>query len=143
MPRIAGKVIKTKNEGGELKAILKFNGKLPPEGALVTVKYGSSRSNQQNKFYWAYLTFLYETCGLKSEYLTVEDLHETFKATFLSKKTIGKNGFELIKVKSTTDLDKQSFSEYIDKIDKAMSEYHNISSAEFFQDYEDFYRPGE
>ena len=139
MPKIAGKVIKTKTEGG-MFAVIKFNGKLPPVDAPVIIKWGKTRSLLQNAFYWQYLTFLFNDCRLKDEYLSVEELHDTFKATFLSKRIICKDGFEIIKVGSTTTLDKLAFGEYLDKIDKAMGQYHNIDTSQFFKDYHDIYR---
>lgn len=141
MPKVAGKVIKTKIEDKAMLAIIKFNGKLPPVDAKVTIKWGRTRSNLQNNFYWLYLTFLFEDCGLKDEYLTIEELHETFKATFLSKSVFCDNGFEFVKVGSTTTLDKLSFGEYLDKIDKAMTEYKNIDTSKFFEEYERFWKP--
>ena len=122
-----------KIDQGRLFATLQFNIKMPQKGEWCVVKWGKKRSNLQNNLYWLYLEFLMNDCGLKDEYLTTDDLHETFKATFLSKR-IFKNGLEIIKVGSTTELDKISFGEYIDKIDKAMATYYQIDTSSFWDE---------
>jgi len=139
MPKIAGKVLATKIDQGRMLAKIQLNRKLPPVGTSVIVKWGATRSNSQNAFYWAYLTFLWEDCNLKEEYLTIEELHETLKATFLSEKLIKKQEIEIVKVGSTTTLDKVSFGEYLDKVDKAMVIYYNINTSQFWKDYAENY----
>src|SRR3990167_9624945 len=128
--RIKAKVLSTKiNEQGHMLAQIQCNGKLPPKGIFIDIHFGSQRSLMQNAFYFEYLTFLYEDCNLKEEYLTTEELHETFKATFLSERIRMKGGLELIKVGSTTALDKVTFGEYLDKIDKAVTVYLHCNTA--------------
>jgi hypothetical protein len=140
MPKVTAKVLATKVEQGKLMAILRFSEKLPPKEKLVTVEWGAKRSLMQNAFYWEYLTFLIEVCGLKENYLTIKELHETLKATFLSKRMFTKSGLEIIKVGTTTQLDKTSFAEYLEKIDKAMVEYHHVDTSQFWKDYNENYK---
>ncbi len=75
----------------------------------------SLRSNRQNSYYWAYLEIIsHETGNL------AEDLHEFFRIKLLPKKFVvihGKQGdYEIEKRKSTTELSKTEFGEYLDKI---------------------------
>jgi hypothetical protein len=132
MPTVRAQVLATKTEGKEFLAKLSFNGRLPNKGDFITCKWGKIRSTSQNALYWLYLTFLFEDCNLKEEYNTIEELHETLKATFLSKKVFH-NGLEFVHVKSTTSLDKIAFGEYLKQIDNAMVEYHHCNTAEFWQ----------
>src|SRR3990167_10662845 len=130
MPKVKAKVLSTHiDTKGYLLVHMQFNRKMPPKGAFVDVHWGSQRSLMQNNFYFEYLTFLYEDCNLKEEYLTIEELHETLKATFLSERIRMKGGLELIKVGSTTALDKVAFAEYLDKIDKAVTVYLHCNTA--------------
>ncbi len=137
MPTIKAKVLNSWiDEKGHYLSTIQVNRKLLKKGIFIDVRFGAKRSTMQNSFYWEYLTFLWEDCNLKEEYLTIEELHETLKATFLSERIICKNGLEIIKVGSTTNLDKVTFGEYLEKIDKAMVAYHGISTAEFWSVYE-------
>lgn len=137
MPKTKAQVLAVlKEEGtGRLLAKLQFNKYLPKVGEWIDCKFGRTRSRDQNSLYWAYLTFLWADCDLKNEYLTVEELHETLKATFLSKK-VYHNGLEFIHIKSTTTLDKLAFGEYLKQIDNAMVEYHHCNTAPFWASYE-------
>jgi len=136
MPKIAGRVIASKIVDGKFLAKIALNGRLLPDGVNVSIKWGKSRSTAQNALYWLFLGYLWQECGLKDEYSTVDELHETFKATFLSKRVFH-GGKEFIKVGSTTSLGKVEFGEYIERINKAMIEYHGIDTSGFWQEYKD------
>ena len=119
--------------------LLQFNGKMPNVGETVSCKWGKVRSLSANALYWLYLEFLIEDCNLKEQYLDAEELHEAMKMRFLSRQvTIGK-GFDTFKIQSTTTLDSTSFTEYIDKIDKAVTEYLGCNTHEFWQTYAENY----
>ena len=135
MSQVKAKVLDSWIENGKFLAKIQTNRKLLRKGIFVELKFGAKRSEYQNNFYWLYLTFLWEDCNLKEEYLTIEELHETFKATFLSERIIKKGGFELIKVGSTTALDKVTFGEYLDKIDKAVNKFLGCNTTEFWATY--------
>jgi hypothetical protein len=136
MPKIAGKVLAVAIVNGKMLMKAQLNGRLPKVGDNILVKFGKVRSNSQNALYWLYLQFLWSDCDLRSEYNTVEDLHEAMKATFLSKRVFH-GGLEFIHVKSTTELDKLTFGEYIKQIDNAMVEYEHCNTAPFWQEYKD------
>jgi hypothetical protein len=137
MPKTKAKVLAAikEEETGNLLAKLQFNKYLPKVGEWITCSFGRRRTLPQNSLYWSYLTFLWNDCELKDEYSTVDDLHEMFKATFLSKR-IFHGEKEFIKVGSTTRLDKQGFSEYLKQIDDAMNAYHGCNTAPFWQELE-------
>jgi hypothetical protein len=135
MPKVTATVLASKIVDGKMLAKIALNGSMPKTGDRLTVKWGRARSNSQNALYWLYLQFLWQDCGLKDEYNTVEELHETLKATFLSNR-IFHDGLEFIHVKSTTSLDKLAFGEYLKQIDNAMVEYHHCDTAPFWDAYE-------
>lgn len=130
MPKIKGRVIKAGAKEGKLFALVQMDGKLPRVGEIVAVKWGASRSTSQNALYWTFLTWLLDA-GLKDEYGTAEELHESLKAAFLSKR----NNLGLLKIESTTDLDKTAFGEYMEKVNKAMAENCGINTAAFWEQY--------
>ena len=69
------------------------------------------RSLSQNALYWAYLGIIEYETGNNSD-----DLHELFKRTLLPPKFITVMGKEIKIPKSTTELSKLEFGEYMDKI---------------------------
>ena len=71
------------------------------------------RTKSQNSYYWLILTFIGDQVGAEAE-----DLHTTFKAEFLIDRT---KKFPI--VRSTTTLDTLEFIQYIEKIERKMSEF--------------------
>lgn len=73
------------------------------------------RSLTQNAYYWVYLNVISEETGND-----IDDLHEFFKHKYLPFKTItikGKKGEHTFKrITSTSELSKNDFGEYLDKI---------------------------
>jgi hypothetical protein len=69
------------------------------------------RSLSQNKLYFAYLNIIEIETGN-----TADDLHQYFKRTLLPPKFIQVLGKEIKVPKSTTELSKIEFSDYMDKI---------------------------
>lgn len=136
MPKVTAIVLASKIIEGEMLAKIRLNGKMPKQGDKITVKWGRTRSNSQNALMWLFLGYLWQDCGLKDEYSTIDELHETLKATFLSKRVFH-SGKEFIHVGSTATLGKLEFGEYLERINKAMIEFHNIDTSEFWREYED------
>jgi len=131
MPKVTAIVEASGIFDSKMLAKICLNGSYPKKGERVTVRWGKTRSTSQNSLYWLYLQFLWQDWNLKDEYNTVEELHETLKATFLSKRVFHE-GKEFIRVGSTTTLDKLSFGEYLTKIDNAMVEYQRCNTVPFW-----------
>lgn len=138
MPKIKGRILSSELKDSKFISTIQCERKLP-SNEIVTIKWGTARSNSQNSFYWLYLSWVLEHGGLKDEYLTPESLHETLKGRFLAKRVKTKFGFETLIIGSTTELDKAAFAEYMDKIDKAIVEYCHIDTSPFFEEYRDTY----
>ena len=132
MPKITGQVYKNLQKDGKFYCVIRVDGKMPNLREYVSLKWGAVRSLDQNALYWAFLGFLL-SAGLKDEYGTTEELHESLKAAFLSKK----NELGLLKIGSTTELGKSEFGDYLDKINLAMAEMCGIDTSEFWKAHED------
>lgn len=71
----------------------------------------STRSLSQNALYWMYLELIEKETGNPAN-----DLHEYFRRTLLSPKWLKVMGKEIKVPQSTTELKKEEFSDYMDKI---------------------------
>lgn len=69
------------------------------------------RSSSQNNYYWLYLSVIAEETGENED-----NLHEYFKRVFITPKFITVLGQDIKIPKSTTDLSKGEFVEYLQKI---------------------------
>jgi len=74
-------------------------------------KEQTKRSINQNSFYWLYLGIIERETGNSSN-----DLHEYFKRELLPPKFIKLKGKEHKVTRSTTELNKVEFGEYMEKI---------------------------
>lgn len=82
------------------------------EVGLEIIEKKSKRSDQQNRYYWgAYLPILSSETGH-----TKDELHELFKAKFLTKKISEVMSQKVRITKSTTELSKGEFSDFIANI---------------------------
>lgn len=83
------------------------------DGEKVTLELHTRRSKrtvQQNKFYWGvYLPLIAEETGEKN----LDRLHELFKGMFLTEGVVDVLGKKVRMKKSTTELGKMEFCEYI------------------------------
>lgn len=136
MAKISGKCLKSGLKDGKFMALIQLNGKIPKPGDLVTVKWGKIRSLSQNALLWCFYDWLMNQGGLKDEYATAEELHETLKAAFLSQKHFTPTGKEILKIGSSTELGKIEFGEFIEKINQAMIEWNGIDTSPFWSDYQ-------
>ena len=85
---------------------------------VVFRKPRSPRTNQMNRYYWALMNIL----ARSSQDRNKDEWHEDLKAKFL----IENLHTALPRVRSTTDLSIQEFSEYIQNIKRLVAEYYGI-----------------
>lgn len=103
----SGKLAPSSNQLEKIKTFLKRQ-------ELVTVSISrpvKHRSDNQNRYYWAVLSDLAKQTGHSSD-----QLHEWFKDAFAPRKfmTVGSEIREL--PKSTSELTKEEFQEYVDRV---------------------------
>lgn len=137
MPKVTGKVIKAGIKDGKLLCLLQMNGRIPKPDEWVICKWGRTRTLSQNALLWVFYDWLMDDCGLKDEYATSEELHETFKAAFLSKKHFTPSGKIILKIGSTTTLNKQEFSDFLEKINNALIDWNGIDTSPFWQEHKE------
>ena len=87
------------------KFLSQWNGK---NVSLEIIERKSKRSQEQNRYYWLYLTLIKEETGNE-----IEDMHAYFKGKFLTKKISEIYGDKYRVTKSTTELSKGEFCEYL------------------------------
>lgn len=139
--QIKAKILGTKiDENGRKLAKIECNGKLPPVGTMVTIRFGKIRSLSQNSLYFALLAWLLDEGGLKDKgYMTTTDLHESLKGRLLSRIVKDKAGLPTRVVGSTTDLDASEFMDYISNVDTLLCTFFEISTAPFWKEYNNLY----
>jgi len=82
------------------------------EAWLSVGKKRNTRSDSQNRYYWAYLGIISDENGDDPDYL-----HEVFKRRFIKPEFVTVLGKEYKLPGSTTKLSKQEFGEYITRIE--------------------------
>lgn len=128
-----GKVHKKKNNW----IVVKMNEKAPEIGDYIEVKWGKTRSLDQNSFYWKYLDWVIQDGGLEG--YDREELHDAFKRRFLVKKEFTAGKIKLYSYKSTSDLTISEFAEYFDRVDNVVNDVLGINTAPFHAEYEKFW----
>jgi hypothetical protein len=90
----------------------------------------STRSNQQNKWYWACLVRAFGEYMRDQDYdITSDDeCHEFLKARFLATTVVNKTTGEVLgrRVKSTTELTTEQFSDYCERCRAWMADFFGI-----------------
>lgn len=137
--KVTAKVLATKIDGDKMLAKLQCNGKLPKTGDYVTLKWGKVRSTTQNALYWVLLQWYLDN-GLQDHgYMTTDELHESLKGALLAREVIDRGGFRKTIIKSTTELTKDEFVDYMSKCEALIHEYLGISAEPFWAEYRDTY----
>lgn len=142
MPTTEAKVLKVGLKDGKNACLLQLNRLLPKQGMTVKLKWGSNRTLSQNSFYWVYLAWLINEAGLKDNhgYYSPQALHDNLKAYFLSEKIYDRKKFKQIESESTTTLlTKSEFGEYVEKVREFMTDFFEIDSSPFFENYQENY----
>lgn len=102
-----------------------------PEGKwMLKAEKKDKRSNQQNRYYWGCVIPLVKE-GLREagydDIKTDEHAHEVLKHLFLKKEIKNNNTDEVIQLsKSTTELNKLEFNEFIEEVAMWASSYLSI-----------------
>ena len=78
---------------------------------IIIEKHQDIRTTQQNRFYWLYLGIIEDETGDNSN-----DLHEYFKRVLLPPRFAKVQGKEIKLPASTTKLNKQEMTVYLEKI---------------------------
>lgn len=116
-------VLRAKNDKVNLlyenpKAYKKILRSLPGLIEVVFRKIRSPRTNQMNKYYWVLMNIL----AVKTQDRNKDEWHEDLKSKFL----VEDPDSPLPRVRSTTDLSIQEFSEYLQNIKRLVAEYYQI-----------------
>lgn len=102
---------------------------LPEGNYKIGIEKSNKRSNPQNSYYWAVVVpLVYD--GLREagfdSVRTLEDTHEVIKSLFLKVRQES-NGMEIERIKSTTELNKESFGEFLDQINAWAYDYLGVN----------------
>jgi hypothetical protein len=101
-----------------------------PDGSYeLKISKKSKRSLSQNAYYWGAVVKMVQE-GLKDlgHDLTLEETHDFLKGRFNAKEIINTDTGEVISVpRSTTELNKTQFGEYIEKIQRFSIEYLGVN----------------
>ncbi len=97
-----------------MRTWLKNNAKPGDEASMRIELRRPKRTLLQNAFYWVYIDLVSLSSGH-----TTDEIHTWAKGAFLSQGITEVFGHKVRKVKSTTDLNRSEFCEYMDRIEEA------------------------
>lgn len=112
-PKFWGKVINGHLSLNNRQNFISYTSKLKGEVYLTVGQIKSTRTLNQNNYYWLYLNILEDETGDNAN-----DLHEFFKRKFLRPRMVKILGQEMKLPATTTNLTKLEFGEYLDKIEQ-------------------------
>ena len=93
----------------------------------ITIKKKNKRSNPQNSYYHGVVVAEVRHGLLEIGYqMTADETHEFLKQKFNSTQIITKDGLVIDVPKSTTELNKSDFSEYVERIAQFAAEYLSV-----------------
>ncbi len=94
---------------------------------LTIEEYRDKRSNQANRYYWGIVVDTIHRALKESGWeITKEGTHEMLRFRFLREdRPIGEDGEFVTTVRSTTELDRQEFGDYIEACCRFAAEYLN------------------
>lgn len=102
--------------------------KLPDGGYEIEIKKKNKRSLQQNAYYWScVVAMVHEGLRDMGNDVSLQETHEWLKYKFNAKEIVNTIVGEVEQVPmSTTELNKEDFAAYIEKIQQFAAEYLNI-----------------
>jgi lipopolysaccharide biosynthesis regulator YciM len=102
---------------------------LPDGNYKVTIVKSNRRSNQQNRYYFGLVVpMIKEAFYNMGHDLTTGETHEFLKSKFNSKEIVNEQTGEMIELpKSTAGLNKESFSNYIEQIQRFAATFLGIN----------------
>jgi hypothetical protein len=110
------------------KEIDVFNGK----DVIVTIeKSKRKRSNPQNAYYWGVVVnIVYKgliDAGYEREKLSSDVVHDFLKSKFLKKDVVNNNGEYIEVVRSSTDLTRSEFMDFLSDVQRWSSEFLHVT----------------
>lgn len=95
---------------------------------LTVTEFRDKRSNPQNRYYWKCVVDVIHRALKESGWeITKEGTHELLRFRFLKEdRPIGEDGEFVTTVRSTTELDRQEFGDYIEACVRFAAEYLNV-----------------
>lgn len=122
-----------------IKAINRIDVSAKEPIAIHVERKGAKRTKMQNSYLWGWV-YAQIVLALKNGGISIplkdggeypydaDILHQIFKRKFLAAGTVvAKNGSELVIERSTTDLSKKEFSDYVRSIDEFCHEFWHIT----------------
>lgn len=111
------------HEGYERAYLIDFAGK---KFLCEFKNHRPKRSLSQNRLYFAWLKALSEhICG--DNYELKDELHKRYKEKFLGKKVIKTKFGNVVRHKSTTELNTKEFNEYLDRVKDHAQSFFNYT----------------
>ena len=87
------------------------------EYVLTLERKRSKRSGQQNRYYWFSVSLIRERFKELGTECSLEDVHAFLRSKFLYNELINEKTGEVLQIpRSTTELNKSDFGEYVDRI---------------------------
>ena len=108
--------------------IIEWN-KIDDDQLIKLEEVKETRTQSQNRLYWAYITDLVSAFDDTGIIISINDLHEGLRLKFIQWNYVINNvtWMRMTIRKSSSELNKKEFSKYISDIEKYMIQTYNIS----------------
>lgn len=108
---------------------LKWNFQSLSDWKYKVVELSEWRSNLQNSLYWWwYIPHIIEVFWERGIYIKSDELHENLKELLLQKRKLNKLTWTYKKyIKSTSDMTKKEFIQYLKDVENYMFQEHDIT----------------
>lgn len=106
-----------------------------PDGFVMEIRH-SDRTTQQNRFYWALLRDISEQLRPQSKIYDADTWHEYFKTKYLIPKMFKLPNGKLKEVeRTTTELTKVEFTDYVEQVLAFATEHGLVWSEEMVKEF--------